>query len=297
MTDVVSNTRPSPTRAGRHNADPNDADPNDADPNDADPNAPDQNAPDQNAPDQNDAGQDRADPHDAGQDRAGPNDAGRNRSSRNRGSANRTNRGSTNRGGPAVTAVAVLSAVVVALAVSGAALLILRHNLRHEQDVRQNVLNAARQQALNMITLDARTVDRDYERMLAGAADPLRADLENNRAAAKQALARSKGVSSGTVSDAGLVQMLGDRASAVVIVDAVQTNTVTGSSLSHRFRFQLDLTRQGERWLVANLESVDICGSGSSSEPGCAATPTQPAQPTQPTQPTRPTPKPSTTKR
>lgn len=196
----------------------------------------------------------------------------------------------TNRGGLAVTAVAVLSAVVVALVVSSAVLLILRHNLRHEQTVRQDVLNAARQQALNMVTLDARTVDRDYEQMLAGTVDPLRADLEKNRAAAREALARSKGVSSGTVTDAGLVELRSDTASAVVIVDAVQTNTVTRASLSHRFRFQLDLTRQGERWLVANLESVDICGSGSSTEPGCAPAPARPATPT-------PTPKPSATKR
>jgi Mce-associated membrane protein len=192
------------------------------------------------------------------------------------------------RGGLAVTAVAVLSTVVVALVVSGAVLLILRHNLRHDQDVRQDVLNAARQQALNMTTLDARTLDADYERMLAGTVDPLRADLERNRADARQALATSRGVSSGTVTDAGLVEMQGDRASAVVIVDAVQTNTVTRSSISHRFRFQLDLTRQGGRWLVANLESVDICGSGSSSEPGCA---------TAPAPSTTPTPKPSATKR
>jgi Mce-associated membrane protein len=192
-------------------------------------------------------------------------------------------------GGLAVSAVAVLSAVVVALVVSGAVLLILRHNLRSDQVVKQTALNAARQQALNMVSLDARSIDGDYDKMLAGSVDPLRADLEKNRTAAKDALTKSKGISSGTVTDAGLVELQGDKASAVVIVDAVQTNTVTKTSLSHRFRFQLDLTRQGDRWLVSNLESVDICGSGSATEPGCAAQAPS-ATPT-------PTPKPSATKR
>jgi Mce-associated membrane protein len=192
------------------------------------------------------------------------------------------------RGRQSVAAVAVLSALAVALVVIGAVLLILRGHLRHDQDVRQEVLNAARQQALNMVSLDARSLDRDYDRMLAGAADALRADLEKNRAGAVKALTQSKGVSSGTVIDAGLVELRADAASAVVIVDAVQTNTVTRSSLSHRFRFQLDLVRQGDRWLVSNLESVDICGSGSSTEPGCAGSPAP--SPT-------PTPKPSATKR
>ncbi len=205
--------------------------------------------------------------------------------------ANRTKRAGPERaGGLAVTAVAMLSAVVVALVVCSAVLLILGHHLRHDQSVRETVLNAARQQALNMVTLDARSVDRDYDRMLAGTVDPLHADLEENRAAARDALHRSRGTSSGTVTDAGLVELQGDRASAVVIVDAVQTNTVTRSTLSHRFRFQLDLTRQGDRWLVSNLESVDICGSGSSTEPGCAAGQAPTATP-------GPTPRPTATKR
>ena len=181
-------------------------------------------------------------------------------------------------GGLAGGAVALLSAIVVALAATAVVLLTLRHGLRADQTSRESALAAARQQALNLVSLDARTVDRDYDRMLAGTADPLRADLVSNRAAAKAALAKSKGTSTGTVTDAGLVELSGDKASAVVIVDAVQTNTVTRSSLAHRFRFQLDLTLQGGQWLVGNLESVDICGSGSSTEPGCAnqaaATPT-----------------------
>ena len=167
-------------------------------------------------------------------------------------------------------AVALLSAVLVALLAASILLLVQRHALRGGEADRERVLNAARQQAVNIVSLDATTVDRDYDRMLAGAADPLRAELQKNRAAARDALARSKGSSSGTVTDAGLVELQGDRASVVVILDAVQTNRVTRSTLSHRFRFQLDLARQGGRWLVANLQSIDICASGAESEPGCA---------------------------
>jgi hypothetical protein len=199
----------------------------------------------------------------------------------------RDRRGRSRSEGWAVGAVALLSAIVVALAATAAVLLILRHGLRADQSAREDALTAARQQALNLVSLDARTLDRDYDRMLTGTVDPLRADLQQNRAAAKNALAKSKGTSTGTVTDAGLVELSGDRASAVVIVDAVQTNTVTRTSLSHRFRFQLDLTRQGGQWLVGNLESVDICGSGSATEPGCAAS--QPAN--------RATPTPTATKR
>jgi Mce-associated membrane protein len=181
------------------------------------------------------------------------------------------------RDGWAVGAVVLLSAIVVALAATGAVLLSLRHGLTGRQADRESALTAARQQALNLVSLDARTVDRDYDRMLAGTTDPLRTDLQQNRAAAKSALAKSKGTSTGTVTDAGLVELSGDKASAVVIVDAVQTNTVTRSSLSHRFRFQLDLTRGSGQWLVGNLESVDICGSGAATDPGCSASQQPPA--------------------
>jgi Mce-associated membrane protein len=186
--------------------------------------------------------------------------------------------------GWAVGAVALLSAIVVALVATAAVLLTLRHGLTQHQAARENALTAARQQALNLVSLDARTVDRDYDRMLAGTTDPLRSDLQQNRSAAKDALTKSKGTSTGTVTDAGLVELGGDKASAVVIVDAVQTNTVTRTSVSHRFRFQLDLTNQGGTWLVGNLESVDICSSGSASEPGCGG---QQAAPTATPTPTK----------
>jgi len=229
------------------------------------------------------------------------NDADRNGTDRNDSDRDDTDRndsergdvepgGDAGRGGLAVTAVAVLSAVVVALVVSAAVLLILRNTMRQEQRTRAEVLNAARQQALNIVNLDARTVDRDYDRMLAGTVDPLHAELAKNRTAAKDALTRSKGVSTGTVTDAGLIELQGDKASVVVILDTVQTNTVTKTTVSHRFRFQLDLSRQGGQWLVANLQSIDICGSGSANEPGCSATQGSSASPT-------PSPKPSTTKR
>jgi Mce-associated membrane protein len=220
-----------------------------------------------------DAGLESAGPEDAGPEDAGP-------------EGGRLGGGGPGGGRVAATVVAVLSAAAVVLAVCDVGLLALRHGVQRDEAVRQSVLNAARQEALNLVSMDARTLDRDYERMLAGAVDPLRADLAGNRAAARAALARSKGVSTGTVTDAGLVELQGDKASAVVIVDAVQTNTVTRSSLSHRFRFQLDLARRSDRWLVSNLASVDICGSGSTAEPGCAGAATP-----------KPTPAPSATKR
>jgi Mce-associated membrane protein len=122
---------------------------------------------------------------------------------------------------------------------------------------RADVLAAARQEAVNLTSQDYRTVDADLRRMADGATGQLRDDLEQRAGQAKQVVVKNKAVTRGVVVEAGLVAMHGDEATALVAVDSVISSGSTGSA-SRRYRFQLDLTRVGGRWLVSNLTAVGL---------------------------------------
>jgi Mce-associated membrane protein len=122
---------------------------------------------------------------------------------------------------------------------------------------RADVLAAARQEAVNLTSQDYRTVDADLRRMADGATGQLRADLEQRAGQAKQVVLRNKAVARGVAVDAGLVVLDGGSATAVVAVDSTVTSS-GATPASRRYRFQLDLTRVGGRWLVSNLTAVGL---------------------------------------
>jgi Mce-associated membrane protein len=124
---------------------------------------------------------------------------------------------------------------------------------------RAAVLAAARQEAVNLTSQDYHTVDADLRRMADGATGQLRADLQQRTAQAKQVVVRNKAVARGMAVDAGLVALRGDSATAVVAVDSTVSSTGAGTA-GRRYRFQLDLSRVGGRWLVANLTAIGLAG-------------------------------------
>jgi Mce-associated membrane protein len=122
---------------------------------------------------------------------------------------------------------------------------------------RDDVLAAARQEAVNLTSQDYRTVDADLRRMADGATGQLRDDLDQRSTAAKQVVVKNKAVARGVVVEAGLVLLHDGSATALVAVDSTVTSGGTASA-SHRYRFQLDLARVGDRWLVSNLTAVGL---------------------------------------
>lgn len=122
---------------------------------------------------------------------------------------------------------------------------------------RADVLAAARQEAVNLTSQDYRTVDADLRRMADGATGQLRDDLDQRAGQAKQVVVRNKAVARGVAVDAGLVALHGDQATALVAVDST-VSSGNSAAASRRYRFQLDLTRVGGRWLVSNLTAVGL---------------------------------------
>lgn len=123
-------------------------------------------------------------------------------------------------------------------------------------DAHDAALAAARQTAVNFVSVSASSVDRDLQRIVAGATGEFKDEFVRGQAQVRAAIVENKVESAGTVLRAGLVS--GDRRSAVVLVavDATVKNAKAPDGRPSHYRIQVDVTRDGGAWLVSRLQFV-----------------------------------------
>ncbi len=171
-----------------------------------------------------------------------------------------------------VTVVAlVASAVVLATNLPG----VLDHRAAEER--RGEVLQEAKQHAVNFTTLDYRTFDEDIELVLDGATGSFRDEFGSGVEEVRELVTQNESVSKGSVSEAGLVSVDDDSATVIVVADTEVSNLASPEPQPRHYRMQLDLTHTGDRWLVSDLTFVSssIEGAPPSGEPTTPApTPT-----------------------
>lgn len=155
----------------------------------------------------------------------------------------------------------LLLAVLLAALVVGGVLLARHRQAVAQQAVRDDVLAAARQEAVNFTTLDYRQLDRDLGRVLDGAGGSFKTQFQQQSDQLRQLVTANKAVSVGQVLDAGLVSLDGDSARVLVVADSRVTNTGAPDGQLRRYRMQLDLVRSADgptrgRWLTSDLQFV-----------------------------------------
>ena len=145
--------------------------------------------------------------------------------------------------------VAVL-AVVVLLAVQ-------LRDARAEDQRREDILQSARQQGVNITTLDYRSVDRDLSRVLAQSTGTFRKEFKAGTKDLTDLVVKNKAVSKGEVLEAGVVTADSDSARVLVVADATVGNSASADQQQVRhYRMQLDMVRSGNRWLTSTLTFV-----------------------------------------
>jgi Mce-associated membrane protein len=145
--------------------------------------------------------------------------------------------------------VAVL-AVVVVLAMQ-------LQDARAEDQRREDILQAARQQGVNITTLDYRSVDKDLSRVLAQSTGTFRKEFESGTKDLTDLVVKNKAVSTGEVLAAGIVTADSDSARVLVVADATVGNSASSDQQQVRhYRMQLDMVRSGNRWLTSTLTFV-----------------------------------------
>lgn len=152
-----------------------------------------------------------------------------------------------------VVALAAVLAVALAAAVFGG---YRWYGDRALDRAHEAALAAARQTAVNFVSVSASSVDRDLQRIVAGATGEFRDEFVRGQAQVRAAIVENKVESTGTVLRAGLVS--GDRRSAVVLVavDATVKNVKAPDGRPSHYRIQVDVTRDGDAWLVSRLQFV-----------------------------------------
>ena len=145
---------------------------------------------------------------------------------------------------------AVAALVLVAMTVP-------RLSAAAERDQRRTeVLEAARQQAVNFTTLDYQHLDRDLGRVLSGATGDFRKQFEAGTTDLSGLVTENQAVSEGQVLEAGIVSDDEDSARVLVVADSTVTNAASGDPQRRHYRLQLDLVHRGDRWLVSDLQFV-----------------------------------------
>jgi Mce-associated membrane protein len=157
-----------------------------------------------------------------------------------------------------LTSVPALLLAGVAIVAATVAVLLLSHRLSQESAAaqrRDDILQAARQEGVNVTTLDHRSVDRDIGRVLSGATGNFKKEFSAGTKDLKSLVTTSQAVSVGEVLEAGIVTADSDSARVLVVVDSTVSNTSTTGQVRH-YRIQMDLTRSGRRWLTSDLSFV-----------------------------------------
>jgi len=150
-------------------------------------------------------------------------------------------------------ALAVVSGLLLALT----GYLGLQLHQRHQQDHRdQEILAAARQEAVNFTSIDYRHFDRDSANVLSGATGDFKNQFATQTQQLTDLVATNKSVSEGQVLEAGIVSADDHSARVLVVADSKVTNTAAPNGQARNYRLQLDLVRENGRWLTSGVEFV-----------------------------------------
>ncbi|HET7532251.1 MAG TPA: hypothetical protein VFJ83_03815 [Nocardioidaceae bacterium] len=115
---------------------------------------------------------------------------------------------------------------------------------------------AARQLAVNFVTVDFQQVDKDTARVRAGATGTFLKSYTTSVEELKKVIVQNKTVSRAERTEAALVSGDLDSAVALVGVVAPTTNTSVPDGEKKTYRMRLELRKVSDAWKVENLEFV-----------------------------------------
>jgi Mce-associated membrane protein len=158
------------------------------------------------------------------------------------------------------TAVQLLTVIAAALAAATVALGVTITSHWHDGDAldraRDDALVAARQEIVNLDSLNHATIDADLARVVEGATGTFKDQFTRAQGDLKSVILQRKSVSIGTVLKAGVVRADTDTATVLVADDrTVKDSTDTSGAVAHD-RWRVDLEKHGGHWLVSDLQPV-----------------------------------------
>jgi Mce-associated membrane protein len=130
------------------------------------------------------------------------------------------------------------------------------HQSHQAQAQRSQLLQAARQGALNLTTIDWQHADADVKRILDGATGQFHDDFSARSGPFVDVVKRAKSVTVGTVTEAGLESQTADTAKALVAVTVTTSNAGTAEPQPRAWRLRVFVQKVGDQAKVSNVEFV-----------------------------------------
>lgn len=150
----------------------------------------------------------------------------------------------------------LLSAVLVAaLALAVERGLAWRDAERREQ-ARADVVEAAGDEVVGLITISARTTDEDLEELIEGATATFRDDLREQADRLRQEVVENEVEATGEVVSAGVVSLEDEEATVIVAARGTVDNRSARQPEPRSYRLEVELQRVEDSWLVSALRFV-----------------------------------------
>jgi Mce-associated membrane protein len=160
---------------------------------------------------------------------------------------------------PARRAVIVLGVVATLLLATSAALALVVKSHVDDRDAviaaRNAALAAARQEIVNLDTIDWRTFDRDVKRVLDGATGNFKEQFTRASKDLRPKFVQTKTTVSGAIAAAGIVRSDLNSATVLLAADITVREGTSAPRLGHD-RWMAELEKHHGRWLVARLDGV-----------------------------------------
>lgn len=157
---------------------------------------------------------------------------------------------------PVAVSVVFTLAAFAALSTLGGWMWSRSHSAHEASQQRARFLQIARQEALNLTTIDWQHAEPDVQRILDAATGRFRNDFADRAQPFVDAVKQAKSKSVGTIGSAGIEAATLDEARVLVAVAVTTTTDGQPSGDPHAWRMRLSVQRVGEDVKVSNVEFV-----------------------------------------
>lgn len=147
-------------------------------------------------------------------------------------------------------------ALVVALSALVGWLAVRTHRATQVDERQSQIVQAARQGALNLTTIDWQHADADVQRILDSATGEFYDDFAKRSAPFIKVVKEAKSTSSGSIVEAGLESESGDAAQVLVAVAVKTANVGTPAQDPREWRMRISVQKVGDAMKVSNVEFV-----------------------------------------
>jgi Mce-associated membrane protein len=153
-------------------------------------------------------------------------------------------------------AVLLGSAIVVSLSVLVGWLGFRAYQAHQEQALQSQLLQAARQGALNLTTIDWQHAEADMQRILDGATGQFHDEFTSRSQPFIEVVKQAKSTSVGTITEAGLESQESGHARVLVAVAVKTSNAGVPEQDPRAWRMRITVQKDGDQAKVSNVEFV-----------------------------------------